>query len=100
MLTATPRVRIVGHGNRLRVRTKGDWKGNALDALRESCRASVAVEKAVAEAIQHAHTAGMSWQEIGQTLGVGEHADDTETLIDGFADSRRAILAHLLRRTS
>jgi len=75
MLTATPRVRIVGHGNRLRVRTNGDWEGNALVALRESCRASVAVEKAVAEAIQGARTAGMSWEEVGQTLGVAEHAD-------------------------
>jgi hypothetical protein len=51
MLTARPRVRIVGHGKRLRVRTKGDWATNAVVALRESCRASVAVEKAVAEAI-------------------------------------------------
>lgn len=100
MLTATPRVRIVGHGNRLSARLKGDWEGNALVALRESCRASVAVEKAVAEAIQGARTAGMSWEEIGQTLGVAEHADDKKTLIDAFADSRRAILEHQLRRTS
>ena len=82
MLTATPRVRIVGHGNRLRVRTKGDWEGNALVALRESCRASVAVEKAVAEAIDGARTAGNSWQEIGQTLGVAEDADCKQRLID------------------
>lgn len=100
MLTATPRVRIVGHGNRLRVRTKGNWEGNALVALRESCRASVAVEKALAEAIQGARTAGSSWEEIGQTLGVAEHADDKERLINAFGDSRRAILEHQLRRTS
>jgi hypothetical protein len=100
MLTATPRVRIVGHGTRLRVRTRGDWAGNALVALRESCRASVAVDKAIAEAMQRAHADGMSWQEIGQALGVAEHAEAKETLIDGFADSRRAILARQLRRVS
>ena len=100
MVTATPRVRIVGHGNRLRVRTKGDWEGNALVALRESCRASVAVEKAVAEAIHGARTAGRSWEEIGRTLGVAEHAADKRALIDAFADSRRAVLEYQLRRTT
>ena len=30
MPTATPWVRIVGHGGRLRVRTKGDWSTNAV----------------------------------------------------------------------
>jgi hypothetical protein len=100
MLTATPRVRIAGHGNTLRVRTKGDWEGHPLVALRESCRASVAVEKAVAEAIHRARTDGMSWEEIGQTLGVAEHAEDKKTLIDGLANSRQAILEHQLRRTT
>jgi hypothetical protein len=67
MLTATPRVRIVGHGSRLRVRTKGDWPGNLVAALRDSCRASVAVEKAVAEAINGARVAGLSWPELGES---------------------------------
>ncbi len=87
MPTSTPRVRIAG----LRVRTKGGWEGNALVAVRESCRASVALEKAVAEAIQGVHTAGRSWDEIGRTLGVAEHADDKRALIDAFADSRRVV---------
>jgi hypothetical protein len=100
MLTATPRLRIVGHGKRLRVRTKGDWEGNALVALREACRASVAVEKAVAEAIQGARTAGLSWEEIGRALGIAEHADDKSALIGAFADGRRAVLEYQLRRTS
>ena len=100
MPTGMPRVRIAGHGNRLRVRMKGDWERNTLMALRESCRASVAVEKAVAEAIQSARTAGMSWDEIGRTLGVAEHADDKTALIGSFAGSRRAIVEHELRRTS
>ena len=100
MLTTTPRVRIVGHGNRLRVRTRGDWERHALIALRESCRASVALEKAVAEAIHNARIAGTSWEEIGQALGVAEHANDKTTLLDGVAESRRAMLEYQLRRTN
>jgi hypothetical protein len=100
MLTARPQVRIVGHGKRLRVRTKGDWATNAVVALRESCRASVAVEKAVAEAIHRARAGGLSWQEIGHKLGVSEHAHDKQTVMDAYADSRRAILEHQLRETS
>ena len=100
MLTATPRLRIVGHGRRLRVRTKGDWPRHSVLALRESCRASVAVEKAVAEAIHGARAGGLSWEEIGRTLGVDGHTPDKQTLIDALADSRRAILEHQLRWTS
>jgi len=99
MLTATPRVRIVGHGKRLRLRTKGDWAGNATVALRESCRASTAFEKAVSEAIHSARVAGLSWEEIGRTLGVAEHASDKDALIDALAESRRVVLQHQLRRT-
>jgi hypothetical protein len=100
MLTATPRIRIVGHGRRLRVRTKGSWSGNSVVAMRESCRASVAVEKAVAEAIHGARAGGLSWEEIGRTLVPDGHVQDKRTFIDAFADSRRAILEHQLRRTS
>ena len=82
MLTATPRLRIVGHGSRLRVRTKGDWPANSVGALRESCRASVAVDKAVAEAINGARVAGLSWPEIGRVLGVDADATDRRALID------------------
>jgi hypothetical protein len=100
MLTATPRVRIVGHGSRLRVRTKGDWPGNSVAALRESCRASVAVEKAVAEAISAARVAGVSWPDVGRVLGVDENVMDKAALIDAIAASRRAAFEHQLRGTS
>jgi hypothetical protein len=100
MLTTKPRVRIAGHGTRLRVRTRGDWEGDSVAALRESCRASVAVEKAVAEAIGRCRALGMSWDEIARTLGVAEQAGDKRTLIDVLAESRRAILDHPLRQTN
>jgi hypothetical protein len=96
-VTTQPRVRISGHGSRLRVRTKGDWEGDPAGALRESCRSSVAIEKAVAEAIQLARRAGSSWEEIGHVLGVAEDARDKSALVEAFADSRRAIFEHQLR---
>jgi hypothetical protein len=97
MLMTQPRVRISGHGSRLRVRTKGDWQADPLGALREACRSSVAIEKALAEAIQHARVAGVSWAEVGRALGVAEAADDKDALIDAFAISRRLILHRQLR---
>jgi hypothetical protein len=41
--------------------------------------------------------AGLSWDEIGRTLGVAEHARDKAGLIDALAASRRAVLDHQLR---
>jgi hypothetical protein len=97
MLTTQPRVRISGRGNHVRVRLRGDWKADPVSGLRESCRSSVAIEKAVAEAIRISRAAGVSWDEIGRTLGVAEDAADKGSLIDAFADSRRGILDHQLR---
>jgi hypothetical protein len=97
MLTTQPRVRISGHGSRVRVRTKGDWKRDPVAALLESCRSSVAVEKALAEAIHMSRAAGVSWGEIGRTLGVAEDAEDKMALIAAFANHSTAILDHQLR---
>jgi hypothetical protein len=96
MLTTQPRVRISGHGTRLRVRTKGDWEADPLAALREACRSSVAIDKTLAEAVQHARRGGASWAEIGRTLGVAEAAIDKDALVDALANSRRALLERQL----
>ena len=100
MLTKTPRVRISGHGKRLRAHARGDWRSDPAAALRESCRSSVAVEKALAEAIHTARVAGLSWDEIGRTLGVAEHARDKDGLVEAWAAARRTILAHQLRNVT
>lgn len=70
VLRAEPRVRIVGHGRGLRLRTLGDWSGNPLDALRECRRASTALEKAIWQTVRNAHEAGCTWTEVGDALGV------------------------------
>jgi hypothetical protein len=66
--TNTATLRLRGSGEHLRLRV-----ANAPDALvtvRECCRASVAVEKAMGDAIRDALAAGPSWAELGLVLGV------------------------------
>jgi hypothetical protein len=96
MLTTHPRVRISGRGNRLRVRTKGDWGADPIGGLREACRSSVAIEKALAEAIQRARIAGVSWAEIGRTLGVARAAEGKDAFTSAFAAGRQSMLEHQL----
>jgi hypothetical protein len=64
--TATLRLRGSGEHLRLRVAKAPDPLAN----VRECCRASVAVEKALSEVIRDALAAGHSWAEVGQALGV------------------------------
>jgi hypothetical protein len=64
--TATLRFRGSGDHLRLRVAKAPD----PITTVRECCRASVAVDKALAEAIRDALAAGHSWAEVGQALGV------------------------------
>ena len=66
--TSSATLRLKGSGDHLRLRV-----GKSADPLanvRECCRASVAVEKAMGEAIRDALAAGHSWAEVGQALGV------------------------------
>jgi hypothetical protein len=82
MLIIEPRLRIRGHGRRLRVRRRGNWCVDQSATLGESCRASVAIEKNLAQAIGRARVTGLSWGTIGRTLGVAENAENKEQLID------------------
>ena len=63
---ATLRIRGSGEHLRLRVAKAPDPLAN----VRECCRASVAVEKALGEAIRDALAAGHDWAEVGHALGV------------------------------
>jgi hypothetical protein len=64
--TATLRLRGSGEHLRLRVAKATDPLAN----VRECCRASVAVDKALGEVIRDALAAGYTWAEVGQALGV------------------------------
>ena len=91
MLTRSPNLRLSGHGTRLRLHQRGGWEQDPLAALRECNRASTAVDKALGEAIQHARARGVSWQQIGQVLGVRDDAASAEHVIDALAETKRTI---------
>ena len=74
MVRSTRRIRIVGHGRGLRVRASGDWENEPLDGLREACRVAAALDKLTRESVKRARTAGHSWTQIGQALGVSKQA--------------------------
>lgn len=95
MFTQGPRIRLTGHGNQLRLRQRGHWRQDPLDALRECCRASMAVEKALGEAIRAAVASGASWQEVGRALGVVETVQSGEDVMDALAGNRREVWRRL-----
>jgi hypothetical protein len=97
MFRARPRLRVVGRGSRPRVRLKGDWDADPAANLRVACGTSIAMEKAVCEAIGRARRAGMSWDAIARTLGVADRANDRHSLARAFGMSRRDILDYQLR---
>jgi len=84
------RLRLAGHGRRLRVRTRGDWNDPDV-GLAECCRASIALDKTLAESIRRARDAGRSWSEIGQILGVIENAQSWPEVREATAHSRQVL---------
>jgi hypothetical protein len=65
-----PQVRIVGAGDRLRLRELGDWESDPIGALRECRQAATALEKAMWQTVAAARNAGETWTTIGDALGV------------------------------
>jgi hypothetical protein len=61
-------LRFRGSGEHLRLRLAK--APDPLANVGECCRASVAAEKAMGEAIRDALAAGHSWADVGQALGV------------------------------
>ena len=100
MVHTTPRLRISGQGRRLRVRQRGNWCIDQTASLSESCRASIAIDKTLAQAIGVARATGMAWTTIGRTLGASDDAENKDQLIDALTDNRRAVLQHLLHEMS
>lgn len=66
--TSTPTLRLRGSGQHLRLRIARN--PDPLANVRECCRASVAVEKALGEAIRDALSSGHNWADVGHALGV------------------------------
>ncbi len=91
MLTRTPRLRISGHGERLRLRQRGRWQPAPLETIRECCRASTAVDKALGEAIREALVAGASWRDIGLALRAAKDAETAQDVVDALTEQKRAV---------
>lgn len=91
MLTRTPQLRISGHGAGLRLKHRGSWQRDPLQAVQECCRASIAIDKALGEAVRQARATGASWRDIGLTLGVTENAETEQDVIDALGHTKRAV---------
>jgi hypothetical protein len=100
MLGTGPRLRISGRGASLQVRQRGDWVADTATSMRESGRASMAIDKTPGEAIVRARARGTAWSEIGRVLGASDQAETKHAVIDAIADNRRAALEHLLKATT
>jgi hypothetical protein len=83
--TRTATLRLTGSGEHLRLRVAK--APDPLANVRECCRASVAVEKAMGEAIRDAVAAGHTWAEVGQSLGV--EASTPTSVGERYETSRR-----------
>lgn len=85
--TRAPALRLRGSGEHLRLRV-----GKAPDPLAnvcECCRASVAIEKALGEAILDALAAGPRWAEVGESLGI--EANTSTSVGERYEASRRSM---------
>lgn len=85
MGTSTATLRLKGSGEHLRLRVAK--APDPLANVRECCRASVAVEKALGDAIRDALAAGRSWAEVGLALGV--EANTSVAVAEQYDSSRR-----------
>jgi hypothetical protein len=68
------RLRIVGHGQSMRVRLFGDWDQRPLEGIQETRGIEVALDKVLRDQVRNAKEAGCSWTEIGHALGTSKQA--------------------------
>ena len=89
--TREPRLRLRGHGGRLRLHASSSDDTDPLALLRECCRASVAVEKAMGEAVSSARAAGRGWDEIARVLAVPGDATTSADVMKARAELQRLL---------
>jgi DNA invertase Pin-like site-specific DNA recombinase len=74
MVGRKPQLRIVGTGAGTKIRVVGDWQAAPLDGLCHSARVSRALDKLQRELVDHARESGLSWTEIGDSLGISRQS--------------------------
>jgi hypothetical protein len=90
MAVTSRRLRLKGHGTRLRLSISGDWGSDPMGGVTDCCRALMALEKALGESIREARSAGHSWADVGRALGATETAASFDDVADAFAANKRA----------
>ena len=83
----TPTLRLRGSGGNLRLRVATG--PDPLTTVSECCRASLAVDKALGEAIRGALATGHTWAEVG--LALGTDATTSSGVREEYDASRRWI---------
>ncbi|HET9731893.1 MAG TPA: hypothetical protein VFP54_04380 [Acidimicrobiales bacterium] len=68
------RLKVVGHGDGMKLRLVGDWDGRPLEGLRVAQGVEKAIDKLVREQVGRARNAGCSWSDIGEALGTTKQA--------------------------
>lgn len=91
MITGEPRLRLRGRGRHLRLRASNGVDGDPLALVRECCRARVALEKALGEAVSSAHSAGTGWGEIAKALGAPGAVTTRREVIDARVEQQRSV---------
>jgi hypothetical protein len=91
MNSSEPRLRLRGRGRHLRLRASTGDDGDPLAMVRECCRASVAVEKAMGEAVSSARSAGTGWGEIAEALGAPVAGATRGEVIDARVELQRLL---------
>ena len=86
-----PRLRLRGHGRRLRLRASNGAGADPLALVRDCFRASLAVEKALGEAITSARSVGRSWGEIADAIGASGVATTRHEVIDARGEQQRFV---------
>jgi hypothetical protein len=85
-------LRLRGRNARIRAYKIGRWNRDPLNDVAASCRSSVAVDKALAEAIAGARRAGHSWPEIAVALGLNAYLTTWPEIAAALAARRQVTL--------
>ena len=93
-----PGLRLKGRNARVRAYRVGRWDRDPLADVAVACRSSIAVDKALAEAVAAAHRAGRSWPEIAAALSLNAEPSDWPQIAAELATRRRLLLMSRLHR--